>query len=160
MEKRSLAAPVWSKADMPVKKKTQRQSSPNLLHSSIVEGSKPDGRRQEMERNHHLSILFEGSFKPLEQTDGLVLQGVHIWSVVLFLGSGSGLGFLLWRLWFWQVWSFVEGWGRHPSLAGGARRRRPQVEGTTTGSCCWRLEESSSHQIWTYCCHPPQRLMS
>lgn len=62
-----------------------------------------------MERNHHLSILFEGSFKPLEQTDGLVLQGVHIWSVVLRLRSGSGLGFLLWRLWFWQVWSFVEG---------------------------------------------------
>lgn len=57
-----------------------------------------------MHRNHHLSILFEGPLKPLEETDGLVLQGVHIWgagqsAALLLLRSGPRLGFLLWGPW-------------------------------------------------------------
>lgn len=143
--------------------RSHRQRSSNLLHSSIVEGSKPDRRCQEMHRNHHLSILFEGPLKPLEQTDGLVLQGVHIWGTrlsiaALFLRRGPGLGFLLWGLWFWQMCRFVESRGRHPALIDGTQRLRPQAEDTATGSGWW-LEESGTHQVCTHCSRPPQCVM-
>ncbi len=58
-----------------------RQMQQDLLHSSVIEGSKPNGGRDKMYRDHHLPILFEGPLKPLEQTDGLVLQGVNLCSI-------------------------------------------------------------------------------
>lgn len=130
------------------------------LHSSIVEGSKPDGGRHKMHRDQHLSILFEGLLKPLDKTYGLVLQGVHLCRIVpsfssllLWLTCGTGLRLPLRRLRFWQMCLFAEGWGWQPALARGRWRR--QAEGTAT-KCCWRLEDIDAHQQRTSRCQPLQ----
>lgn len=132
------------------------------LHSSIVEGSKPDGGRHEMHRDQHFSILFEGLLKSLDKTYGLVLQGVHLCRfmpsfpfLLLWLMCGTGLRLLLRRRRFWQMCIFTEGWGWQPALACGWRQG--QAEGTATKCCCWWwFQDVDAHQQWTCGCQPLQ----
>lgn len=135
------------------------------LHSSVIEGSEPDGWRHKMDRDQHLPVLFEGLLKPLNQADRLVLQGVHFWSVrpgflllLLRLRCGAGLWFLLWWLGFRLIWCSAEGWSWQPALAHGCRWWRRQAEGTATKYGGW-FEDRDPHQQGPCCCQPLQSAM-
>lgn len=79
------------------------------LHGSIVEGSEPDGRREQVDGDHHLPVLLEGPLEPLHQADGLILQGVHVCRVA---AAAALLTLLLVRL----------SGRRQPTATTGARR--------------------------------------
>lgn len=133
------------------------------LHSSIVEGTKPNGGCQQVNGDHHLSVLFKGFLEPLEQADGLVLQGVHLCRtrntfsspLVLSCRRGAGLGSVLWGLLLGLMCRSVEGRRRQPPLAGGLQRRRaesaaPHQHGGLEGGGSDRARR----------CHPPQSTLS
>lgn len=111
----SILLTLLAKATISLIYKGKQSTQNHSLHSSIIEGSKPDRGRQEMYRDHHLPILFEGPLKPLDQTDGLVLQGVHLQGIkpcILFLDllgwrCGAGLRFLV----FWLLGHIAGGCG-------------------------------------------------
>ena len=63
-----------------------------LLHSGVVEGSKPDGGGDQVHRDHHLPVLFERPLEPLDQAYGLVLQRVYLQAFLSRQGGAPGAG--------------------------------------------------------------------
>lgn len=130
------------------------------LHSSIVEGSKPDWWGHQVHRDQHLPVLFEGLLEPLHQADGLVLQRVHLSSLGLGLlppallrgRCGTGLRLLLRWLVFGLMRRLASGRQGQPAWAGGRRQRRAESTAAKQRRWLW-----NGRQHWAHRCHPPQR---
>lgn len=112
-----------------------------------------------MDGDHHLPVLFKGFLEPLEQADGLVLQGVHLhrirptFSLLDVLGwrCGAGLGSVLRGLLLGLVCRSGDGRGREPPPADGLRRRRSESAAPHHHGA---LQGCDSERACR--CHPPQ----
>lgn len=119
----------------------------NSLHSSIVEGSEPQRWRHQVQRNHHLPVLFERLLKPLNQTDGLVLQRVQLGGVrrvppaLLKRWRGRRL-----RLLFCSA-----GGRRHQPASTWRRRRRGEAAAAAAENRHWRLVDGGAEQSVRHC---------